>query len=127
MEQFCLPKKFTFLPQQLFLSELLSSNLSPWNTDDINGILLYHQIGSGKTCTSIAIAEKLKKTKKIIVVLPAALIGNYMNELKSECTGNEYMTLIERNKLKKNYDDKIIEKVENRIFKYYLDENAEDT
>ena len=119
MEQFCLPKKFTFQPQQLLLSELLSSNLSPWNTDNINGILLYHQIGSGKTCTSIAIAEKLKKTKKIIVVLPAALIGNYMTELKSECTGNEYMTLIERNKLKKNYDDKIIEKVENRIFKYY--------
>jgi DNA replication protein DnaC len=83
MEEFCLPKKFTFQPQQLLLSELLYSNYAPWNIDDaIRGILLFHQIGAGKTCTSIAIAEKLKKKKKIIVILPAALIGNYITELK---------------------------------------------
>ena len=64
MEKFCLPKKFTFQPQQLFLSELLSSNYAPWNIDNtIRGILLFHQIGAGKTCTSITIAEKFKKKK----------------------------------------------------------------
>jgi hypothetical protein len=119
LEEFCLPKKFTLQPQQLLLSNLLSSPLAPWNTDDIRGILLYHNIGAGKTCTSIAIAEKFKKKMKIIVVLPAALIGNYITELQSECTDNEYMTVIERNNLKKSFDKKIIEKVNNRISKYY--------
>ena len=43
--------------------------------------LLYHGVGVGKTCTAISIAEKFKKKMNIMVVLPAALIGNYMTEL----------------------------------------------
>jgi hypothetical protein len=46
------------------------------------GILLYHGLGSGKTCSSIAIAEGMKDTKKIIIMLPASLRTNYMEELK---------------------------------------------
>ena len=61
MEDYCMPKKFTLQQQQLFLSDLLSSDLSPFNNKDIRGILIYHQIGSGKTCTAISIAEKFKK------------------------------------------------------------------
>jgi hypothetical protein len=34
------------------------------------------------TCTSIAIAEGMKDTKKIIIMLPASLRTNYMEELK---------------------------------------------
>ena len=125
MEDFCLPKKFTLQPQQKLLSELLVSKYSPWNIhDSIRGILLYHQIGAGKTCTSIAIAEKFKTKMKILVLLPASLIGNYLIELRSECTQNEYITKDERNQLKKlNYEDKeylnIISRVNKRINKYY--------
>jgi len=39
-------------------------------------------IGSGKTCTSIAIAEGLKNDKSIIVMTPASLKSNYIEELK---------------------------------------------
>jgi len=46
------------------------------------GLLLYHGLGAGKTCSSIAIAEGIKDTKKIIVLTPASLQMNYLNELK---------------------------------------------
>ena len=125
MEEFCLPKKFTLQPQQKLLPELLSSNLSPWAVDpSIRGILIYHMIGAGKTCTAIAVAEKFKKKLNIVVVLPAALVGNFVNELRSECPGDIYMNDEERNILKstnpgeKEYE-KIMEKTQERIDKYY--------
>ena len=46
------------------------------------GLLLYHGLGSGKTCSSIAIAEGLKTDKKVIVLTPASLRMNYVEELK---------------------------------------------
>jgi Type III restriction enzyme, res subunit len=46
------------------------------------GLLLYHGLGAGKTCTSIAIAEGFKSKKKIIVMTPASLRRNYIEELK---------------------------------------------
>jgi len=46
------------------------------------GLLLYHGLGSGKTCTSIAIAEGMKDSKRVIVMTPASLRTNYMEELK---------------------------------------------
>jgi hypothetical protein len=46
------------------------------------GLLLYHGLGSGKTCSSIAIAEGLKSAKPIIVMTPASLQVNYREELK---------------------------------------------
>ncbi len=46
------------------------------------GLLLYHGLGSGKTCTSIAIAEGMKNEKKIIVMTPASLRRNYLEEIK---------------------------------------------
>lgn len=130
MEEYCLPKKFTLQPQQKLLPELLSSKSSPWNTDpDIRGILVFHQIGAGKTCTAITIAEKFKKKLNIVVVLPAALVGNFMTELRSECpstadNGEEYLKQEERLKLKNlNPGDKefekIIQKSDERIEKNY--------
>ena len=46
------------------------------------GLLLYHGLGSGKTCSSIGIAEGIKTDKKIIIMTPASLRINYMEELK---------------------------------------------
>ena len=46
------------------------------------GLLLYHGLGSGKTCSSIAIAEGMKTGKKVIVMTPASLRRNYLEELK---------------------------------------------
>jgi hypothetical protein len=46
------------------------------------GLLLYHGLGSGKTCTSIAIAEGMKDSKSVIIMTPASLRANYVGELK---------------------------------------------
>ena len=46
------------------------------------GLLLYHGLGSGKTCTSIAVAESLLTTKKVFVMLPASLETNYRGEIR---------------------------------------------
>lgn len=46
------------------------------------GLLLYHGLGSGKTCTSIAIAEGIKHHKKVFIMTPASLKMNFFSELK---------------------------------------------
>ena len=46
------------------------------------GLLLYHGLGSGKTCSSIAIAEGIKNDKKVLIMTPASLRDNYIEELK---------------------------------------------
>lgn len=54
------------------------------------GLLLYHGLGSGKTCSSIAVAESLLSTKKVFVMLPASLESNYRGELR-KCGDPLYM------------------------------------
>ena len=46
------------------------------------GLLLYLSLGSGKSCTSIAVAEGMKSSKRIVVMTPASLKTNFFNELK---------------------------------------------
>jgi superfamily II DNA or RNA helicase len=118
MRQICLPKKFKLQPSQKFLRDYFKNNKSH------KGILVYHKIGAGKTCTAIVMAEEYKKKLKIMVVLPAALIGNFRNELRSLCAGEEYISNSDRKKLSKlDPNDmmykKIIEKSDKIINRYY--------
>lgn len=46
------------------------------------GLLLFHGLGTGKSCTSIAIAEGMKSKRRIIVMTPKSLRENYIEELK---------------------------------------------
>lgn len=114
MADICIPKKFKLQPQQLFLRDYFKSNLSG------KGLLIYHKIGAGKTCTVISITEEFINKMKIIVVLPAALVGNFRDELRSECGGSLYLTDDERILLKtlKSTDlkyKKIMNKSDERI------------
>ena len=45
------------------------------------GILLYHELGSGKSIASIAASEGYINLKKIVIMTPASLSQNYENEL----------------------------------------------
>ena len=47
------------------------------------GLLIYHGLGAGKTCSSISMAEGMKSDKRIIVMTPASLRQNYITELKT--------------------------------------------
>lgn len=118
IEQFCKPKKFKLQQPQKFLSKYINPK-TPYKS-----VLVYHRIGSGKTCSAIQIAEQWKKKRRIIFVLPASLKGNFRNELRSLCGGDNYLTSLERTMLLKykpgdeKYDE-IIKKSDERIDKYY--------
>ena len=64
------------------------------------GLLLLHGLGSGKTCTSIAIAEGMKTDRQVIVMTPASLKKNFFAEIK-KCADplfrkNQYWEFISR-------------------------------
>ena len=53
------------------------------STSPYRGLLLFHGLGSGKTCTSIGIIEAMKQKKtKIFVLTPASLAQNYKTQMK---------------------------------------------
>ena len=62
-------------PQQRLIRDYIQFN-SPYR-----GVLLYHELGSGKSGASIAAAEGYINKKKIFVLSPASLAVNYENEI----------------------------------------------
>jgi len=114
----CMPQKYELqLPQQ-FVSQFLNP-ATPYK-----GVLVYHRIGAGKTCTAVRIGEVFKKKRNIVVVLPASLKGNFRTELRSLCAEEEYLTNKERKELSQlhpssNEYKNIIKKSDQRIDKYY--------
>ena len=131
MDEICNKKtEYELLTHQKFLGEYL------FDKQNINGLLIFHTMGSGKTCTAINITEKFKYQLKIIIVLPASLIGNFRNELRSKCPDlvsskleGIYISNVNREKLKKlkpndpeyikiiKESDKLIDKIYN-IYSY---------
>ena len=89
-------EEFSLMTHQKIVRDYLSL-YTPYR-----GLLLYHGLGSGKTCTSIAIAEGLKTRNQIIVMTPASLRTNYIEELKkcgdSLYRKNQYWEFINSNK-----------------------------
>ena len=69
-------KDFSLLTHQKIVRDYLNL-FTPYR-----GLLLYHGLGSGKTCSSIAIAEGMKTSKKVVIMTPASLRRNYIEELK---------------------------------------------
>jgi SNF2 family DNA or RNA helicase len=64
------------LPHQKIVRDYLMAE-TPYR-----GLLVYHGLGSGKTCSSIAVAESLLSDRKVFVMLPASLEINYRGELR---------------------------------------------
>ena len=51
-------------------------------TSPYRGLLLFHGLGSGKTCTSIGIIEAMKQSnKRIFILTPASLRKNYQTQM----------------------------------------------
>jgi len=74
--------KFELMPHQLFVKNFMSFQ-TPYN-----GLLLYHGLGSGKTCSAIGIAEEMRQYMKqvgikqrIIVVASPNVQGNFRMQL----------------------------------------------
>lgn len=83
-------KKGTFTPTKHQLETLQAFLKSKYK-----GMLLYHKLGSGKTCTSIIIADamlKKKKVDKIFVLTPGSLRSGWIDEYCQLC-GDDKRTL----------------------------------
>ena len=79
-----------YMNHQVILSQFLSAN-TPYN-----GILVMHEPGTGKTCLSISIIEKIRYEAStlykgaLVIMKGETLIRNYKKELVNICTDNKY-------------------------------------
>lgn len=118
-EQICFPKEYKHQIQQQLLENVMTPG-SPYR-----GLLIYHKIGSGKTCTSIRIAQNWKKKKmNIIILVPAFLKDNYYDELRSQCVNFEFISkkdaeTLNNSKYNSDIYKNIIKKSNKLIDKHY--------
>jgi len=86
-------KDNNLLEHQKIIKRFLAPN-TPYDSQ-----LLYHGLGTGKTCSSIAVAENYKniqgRNKALVIVGSDVLKQNYINELAGPCTGGIYQGIIE--------------------------------
>ena len=126
-------KDFELAPYQKFIKNFLSSN-TPYN-----GLLLYHGLGTGKTCSAIGVAEETRKylkymgySEQIIIVASPNVQENFYLQLFDEqklefknnswtinnCAGQSILDDI--NKTHKNLTrEKVVKIMTNIINTYY--------
>jgi len=123
MEQICSLSKWSYQKHQLFVQRWFKNSKN-------KKLLLFHGLGSGKTCSSIIVAKSLlkKNVKKVFVVTPASLKQNYINELLGPCGGfksipknihvlsyTKFINYVNNNKHSLNNSLVIIDEVQNII------------
>lgn len=119
---------FSFTKNQKFLKKFMSMD-----TTNV-GILLFHGVGVGKTCSSILIAENFVNMfdKKVLVLLPSSLESNYRKELfdvtklnyetetYESCNGKKYVDEIPNwSKMSKMELDRKIQKMISEEYSFY--------
>ena len=127
-------KDFELAPYQKFIKNFLSTN-TPYN-----GLLLYHGLGTGKTCSAIGVAEETRKylkymgyNERIIIVASPNVQENFYLQLFDErkleyknnnwtinnCAGQSILNEI--NSTHKNLTrEKVVKIMTNIINNYYL-------
>ena len=126
--------RFELSPHQIFVKNFLSLN-TPYNS-----LLLYHGLGTGKTCSAIGVSEEMRNymkqmgiTKKIIIVASPNVQGNFRQQLFDDrkmkkvggvwnieaCSGNRFLAEINPVHLQGVSKDKIISQVKRLINNYY--------
>tara|TARA_A100001015_G_C15022004_1_gene728508 strand:- start:384 stop:2621 length:2238 start_codon:yes stop_codon:yes gene_type:complete len=94
------------MKHQAFITEFMKIE------NDHRGLLLFHEMGSGKTLASLAVSESLLD-RKVIVLLPAALKSNWTKELGNinpeyrEPGNLKQLSETEQKKMKKELKTKI--------------------
>ncbi len=87
----CNQSMFNLTKNQVFLKNFLSP-YTPYN-----GILLFHGVGVGKSCTALSIAEQFRDvfSKKTLIMMPTNLKDNFKRQIFditkiNQCTGAKY-------------------------------------
>jgi len=127
--------EFELSPHQIFVRNFLSFQ-TPYNS-----LLLYHGLGTGKTCSAITVAEEMRTylnqlgiNQRIIVVASPNVQENFKLQLFDErklklvdglwnlkaCTGNKYLKEINPMNMKGLSKDKVIRQIHRIIKTSYL-------
>ena len=123
-------------PNQQFVRNFLSVE-TPYNS-----LLLYHGLGTGKTCSAISVAEEMRDymkqmgiTQQIIVIASPNVQENFRLQLFDErelreiepgvwniraCTGNKFIKEINPMNMKGLTRDKIIKQIRRLISSHYM-------
>ena len=126
--------EYELLPQQAFVRNFLSFQ-TPYNS-----LLLFHGLGSGKTCSAIGVCEEMRDylrqmgiNKRIIIVASPNVQDNFKLQLFDDrklkevdgiwtikgCLGNKLLKEINPTGMKGLKKDKIIQQVKNLINSSY--------
>jgi len=126
---------FELQPHQAFVKNFLSFN-TPYNS-----LLLYHGLGTGKTCSAIGVCEEMRDymkqtgiNKRIMIVASENVQDNFKLQLFDErklklvdgiwniraCTGNKLLKEINPTNLKGFPKEKVISQIKNLINTYYI-------
>ena len=132
-EKMC-DQEFSLMPHQMFVKNFLSFQ-TPYNS-----LLLYHGLGTGKTCSAIGVAEEMRRymkqiglEQKIYIVASPNVQNNFRMQLFDErklmkigdqwnlytCIGNELLREINPTSLKNIPKDKIISQMNTLINEHY--------
>ncbi len=87
-DEICKSSDMSLGPQQKFMGQLLGPNTN------FNNTLIFHGLGSGKSCTSIVIAEALKNAtnERVIFTVPAPLVDQYYEEISGEMRNGKFFS-----------------------------------
>jgi len=134
-EKSCEDSFFTLAPHQEFVKRFISYN------SYYNGLLLYHGLGSGKTCSAIGITEETRKYikyspnfKPIIIVASSNVQSNFKLQLFDEnklkkiqgqwvingCLGSALLDEIGLSQVNNLDKETIVKKIKKLIRKYYV-------
>ena len=134
-QKLCDNTEFELDPHQMFVRNFLSFQ-TPYN-----GLLLYHGLGVGKTCSAISICEEMRTylqqmgiTKRLIIVASPAVQENFKLQLFDErklrkvnglwnikaCTGNKFIKEINPMNMRGLSRKKIIRQIKRLIRQSYM-------
>ena len=126
---------FELSPHQTFVKNFLSFQ-TPYSS-----LLLFHGLGTGKTCSAIGVCEEMRDymkqtgaTKRIIIVASENVQENFKLQLFDErklknidgvwnmsaCTGNKLLKEINPMNMKGLSKEKIVSQIKNLINTYYI-------
>ena len=115
----CIPSNFELGNHQKFLKNFINKN-TPYK-----GLLVFHGVGVGKTCTAVTISNSFielykKDHKKIICLVSKNIQPNWMNTIydpkkgDNQCNGENFQTIIRDIDMRMNTSKKV-KKVDQRI------------
>jgi hypothetical protein len=123
LEEKCYPTNFELGNHQKFLKNFMNKN-TPYR-----GILIFHGVGVGKTCTATTISSSFidlykKEDKKIICLVSKNIQPNWMNTIydptkgDNQCNGETFQSIIHNIDMKTNTSSKV-KKLIKEYYEFY--------